>query len=221
MVLGVATLWWGALRSWLTGSLRQLAAWLTVAQAGLPLVAIASATSPTAPPEILRAAALHGLAAPAGLLAVWLAVDTIRCRFGTDSIPELGGLLGKAPLASFALLIGGLSLAGVPPLPGFQVQRLLVSGLIHGGSYWPAVALLGADLVIAVAVLDTLRRILLGRSLSSCPTGWSSPWLSASIALAVVALLLACFSPTTLTNWTELALRGALSVSRGGLFLPR
>jgi formate hydrogenlyase subunit 3/multisubunit Na+/H+ antiporter MnhD subunit len=220
LTLGAATLWWGAIRSLLTGSLRHLAAWLTVAQAGPFLIALGAATNANASSGIVRAAAVQALAAPAALAAVWLAANTIRGRFATDSIPELAGLLKRAPLASLGLLIGGLSVAGIPPFPGFHVQRLLVSGLLASHSYLPAVALLGADAVIAIAVLDTLRRIL-PEARPALSARWSSPWLSASLALAVVALLAASVAFAPLANWSEQALRGALSISGGGLFTPR
>jgi len=220
LTLGAATLWWGAIRSLLTGSLRHLAAWLTVAQAGPFLIALGAAANANAPSGIVRGAALQALAAPVALAAVWLATNTIRCRFGTDSIPELAGLLKRAPLASLGLLIGGLSVAGIPPFPGFHVQRLLMSGLLASHSYLPAVALLGADAVITIAVLDTLRRML-PEARPPLSARWSSPWLSASVALAVLALMLASVAFAPLATWSEQALRGVLSISGGGLFTPR
>jgi formate hydrogenlyase subunit 3/multisubunit Na+/H+ antiporter MnhD subunit len=221
LLLGAGTLWWGAIRSLLTGSLRHLAAWLTVAQAGPFLIALGAATNANAPPGIMRGAALQALAAPAALAAVWLAASTIRCRFGTDSISELAGLLRSAPLASVGLLIGGLSVAGLPPLPGFHVQRLLISGLLATHSYLPAVALLGADALMAVAVLDTVRRMLPARGGPPLTARWTSPWLSASVALVVLAILVAGVAFAPLAEWSQQALRGALSISGGGLFTPR
>jgi multicomponent Na+:H+ antiporter subunit A len=219
-LLGTLTLWWGALRAWVTMSLRHLAAWLVVSQAGILLVAVSAATGPAAPPEILRAAALQLLAAPAALAAIWLAVGSIRSTTGTDSIPDLAGLFRKAPAASLALLLGGLSLAGLPPLPGFQVQRLLVGPLLHSGSLGAVAAVLGADLIVAVAVIDALRRLLPERA-PALPVRWSSPWLSASVMLAIAGLLLVALSPVALASWSRQALYWALSVSKGGVFLPR
>jgi multicomponent Na+:H+ antiporter subunit A len=219
LILGAATLCWGALRAWLTISLRNVAAWLTVSQAGLFLIAIGAAASPTASPGLLQAGALHTLAAPAALLGVWLAAGAIRCRFGTDSIPDLAGVIGKAPLAGFALLVGGLSLAGLPPLPGFQMQRLLISGLLRDHQTWLAVVVLAADVIVAVAVLDTLRRLVSGTAVAA--PRWSSPWLSVALIVVSIALVAAVGASAQLGNWSDLALRGALSISRSGISLPR
>ncbi|MFB3881844.1 MAG: proton-conducting transporter membrane subunit [Armatimonadota bacterium] len=219
-LLGALTLWWGAIRAWLTMSLRHLAAWLTVSQAGMLLLAVSAATAPTSPPEVIRAAALQLLAAPPALLAVWLGSVGIRSATGTDSIPDLGGLLRTSPVAAIALLLGGLSLAGVPPLPGFQVQRLLVGQLTNSGAWGSVAAILGADLIVAVAVLDALRR-LLPQKAPAPSVRWSSPWLSVSLVLGVVALLAVALAPAALANWSRQALYWGLSSARGGVFLPR
>ena len=215
LLLGIATLWWGAIRAWMSPGLRQLAAWLTVAQSGYLVLAIGAMASPTASSEIVRAAALHVLVAPLALAAVWGAAGSVRAEFGTDSIADLNGLLRKAPLATVALFLGGLSLAGLPPLPGFQVQRLLVSGLFHDGRLWFAVVIAAADLLVAVAVLDALRRIWLGEP----PTAgrWASAWLSGQLALASLVLLAAGAGSGALAGWTEAVLRGVFSISRSGL----
>jgi len=218
LLLGVASLWWGAIRAWMAPSLLQLAAWLTVAQSGFSLIAIGAAASPTAPPELVRAAALHLLAAPAALVAAWSGACIIRARFGTDSIADLSGLLRTGLLPLVALFLGGLSLAGAPMLPGFQVQKLLVSGLVHDGRLWFAIVIVAADLLIAVAVLDALRRI--GPRRESPPTArWQSAWLSANLFLGSAALLAVGLSSGPLGEWTQTVLRSVLSISRSGLFV--
>ena len=218
LLLGVASLWWGAIRAWMAPSLHQLAAWLTVSQSGFLLIAIGAAASPTAPPELVRAAALHLLAAPAALVAAWSAACIIRARFGTDSIADLSGLLRTGLLPLVALFLGGLSLAGAPMLPGFQVQKLLVSGLVHDDRLWFAIVIVAADLLIAVAVLDALRRI--GPRRESPPTArWQSAWLSANLFLGSAALLAVGLSSGPLGDWTQTVLRSVLSISRSGLFV--
>ncbi len=218
LLLGIASLWWGAIRAWTAPTLCQLAAWLTVAQSGYPLIAIGASAVRMASPELVRAAALHLLAAPAALAAAWGAVFVTRARFGTDSIADLSGLLRTAPLPAAALLLSGLSLAGVPPLPGFHVQRLLLSGLVQDGRLLFSVVIVAADLLIAVAVLDALRRIALRREPSRA-LRWQSPWLSAGLVLASTALLAVAIGFQPLVGWTQTVVRSALSISGSGLSL--
>ncbi len=218
IVLGMASLWWGALRALLAVTLRNLVCWLTVSQVGVLLICLGAAASPTAAPESVRAAVLQAVAAPVALLLLWIAVGAIRCRFGTDFIADLAGVGSRAPAAAACLLLGGLSLAAVPPFPGFQVQRLLIGSLLHGQQLWLGVIVLAADLVLAAAALDALRRMLAG-STSAVPR-WSSPWLSLSLVLSIVALLSMSAASSRLGAWSELTSRAVLSISRSSLAVP-
>ena len=78
-----------------------------------------------------------------------------------------------------------------------------------------AVVIAAADLLVAVAVLDALRRIWLGEP----PTAgrWASAWLSGQLALASLVLLAAGAGSGALAGWTEAMLRGVFSISRSGL----
>jgi formate hydrogenlyase subunit 3/multisubunit Na+/H+ antiporter MnhD subunit len=212
LVLGLAALWWGAIRAWLSGELRQLASWLTVAGSGYLLVALGAAASPDAPPQLLQAAAVHLLAAPLALLAVWCSAGAVSACVGADSLAGLSGLVRKMPLAAAALLCGGLSLVGVPPLPGFQVQRLLLSGLVQSGSSWLAVAVVFADVLIVVAVVDAFRRAFLRREPPPA-LRWTSPWLSVNLGLGVLGLLVVGLWSAPLIRWSETVFRSVLSIS--------
>lgn len=217
--LGIASLWWGAVRAWMSAKLTTVAAWLTVVQAGHLVIALGALASPTASPEIVRAAALQALVGPLALAAVWVAAGAIRAEFGTDSIADLKGLFSKSPLTIITLLLGGISLAGLPPLPGYQVQKLLFMGLFHDGRLWFAIVILAADMLVAVAVLDALRRIWLGAPASS--PRWSSAWLWGQLMVACLLLLGLGATAGTLNNWSDAVLRDVFSISRSGLtFTP-
>jgi formate hydrogenlyase subunit 3/multisubunit Na+/H+ antiporter MnhD subunit len=212
LVLGLAALWWGAVRAWLSHELRQLACWLTVAGSGYLLIALGAAASPNAPPQLLQAAALHLLAAPLALLAVWCSAGAVSACVGSDCFAGLSGLGRKMPLAAAALLVGGLSLVGLPPLPGFHPQRLLLSGLVQSGWSWLAAAIVFADVLIAVAVLDAFRKAFLRREPPPA-LRWASGWLSVNLAVAVLGLLVVGVWSAPLIGWSEMVFRGALSIS--------
>lgn len=211
-ILGLAALWWGAIRSWLSHDLRHLAAWLSVAGSAYLLIALGAAASPSPSPQLLQAAALHLLAVPLALLAVWSAAGAIHACVGADSLAGLSGLFRKMPLAAVALLCGGLSLVGLPSLAGFHPQRLLLSALLQSGMSWLVAAILLADMLIVVALLDAFRRAFLRRE-PPPPLRWASPWLSVSLALAVSALLVIGLWPAPVIRWSEMVFRTVLSVS--------
>lgn len=210
--LGLLTLCWGALRAWLVRDLAGLAVWLTVAQSGHLLVAVGGSASPTAPAGLPQAGALHLAFSPLAVLTIWCVSSAVVARVGTDGLPGLSGLFRRMPLAGLALLAGGLSLAGLPPLAGFQVQRLLISGLLADQRPALAAVILLANLLIAAAVLRAFRRAFLRRE-PPPPVAGGSGWLSAQLALLVVALLVPGLWTTPLLGWSETIFRTALSVS--------
>jgi len=211
LAVGVVGLWWGGLRAWLARDLRQLAAWLTVAQSGYLVIALAGAVSPTASPRLLQAGAVHLLVGPLTLLAIWCAAGTVLACVGADSLAGLSGLLPKMPLAALALVFGGLSLAGMPPLAGFQVQRLLVSGLLEEGRLSLVIALLIGDGLIVLASLNAFRGVFLRRE-QAPPLRWASAWLSLALLLVVALLIVAGLCGGYLAHWGEMTLQRVLSI---------
>jgi NADH-quinone oxidoreductase subunit N len=216
LALGLFGLWAGAVRAWLAKGLLELAAWLTVSQAGLALIALGAGAAAERSPEMTRALVLHLPAAAAGLCCLWVGASAIRARLGTEVIHNLGDSLKTAPLAVIALLVGGLSCVGVPLLPGYQVQRLLFAALIGQERVWLAVAIAGADLLLLVALIDALRRIVAARS-ATARARWQSPWLSAGIALAAIMAIGIGLGAPAMSDWSEVVSRSVISVSRNPL----
>ena len=212
LLLGIASLWWGAMRAWMAQTLGAMAAWLMVAQAGVLLIALGAAASTRASSEP-AAAALQLLVGPGAAAAVWLGAGVIRGRLGTDRIEDLGGSCWAVPLAAAGILLGGLSLAGVPPLPGFYVQKLLVSGMLQSGRVWFVVVLLAGDVLVAVAVVDALRRML-GLGEARGGARWDSSWLSASVLMAVLALGAGAVWAGPLVGWARTVVYTLFSISR-------
>jgi formate hydrogenlyase subunit 3/multisubunit Na+/H+ antiporter MnhD subunit len=190
LAVGLAALAWGILRSWVSRGLRHLAAWLAVAQSGYLLIALSLAARPGAPAEAAQAAVLHVVLAPLALLAVWCAASGVMTRVGSDSLAGLSGLLRSLPIEGIALLAGGLSVAGVPPLAGFWVQRSLVLGSLHVGHLGLAATLVVADVLLAGVVVNAFARAFLRREAPPVvrPT---SLWMVAQLC-AVGAVLVVC-----------------------------
>ena len=64
---------------------------------------------------------------------------------------KLGGLLAAHPKVSIMLLIGGLAMAGVPPLSGFQSKLMLVQASLNCG--FPEISILAIMVSIATFVV--------------------------------------------------------------------
>jgi multicomponent Na+:H+ antiporter subunit D len=207
----VIVLWGGALAAWRADDLRGRAGWLTVAQAGYLLLAIAGAADPDAHPAFLQAAALHIALAPLGLLAIWLATLTVLARARGDTLAGLSGLFGRMPLSGLAWLVGGLSLVGLPPLAGFREQSLLLSAVAAERSWALLAALLAADVLIAYVVLDSFRRVFL-RGQPPPDVRRSSLALQLPLLLTTLALVVAGVWSGPWQRWADLAYRTVLTL---------
>jgi NADH-quinone oxidoreductase subunit N len=201
ILLGVLSLWVGAVRVWLAKGLLEFAAWLTVSQAGLGLVALGAEAASARPLETAEALALHLPAASVGLCAVWVGASAVRARMGTEVIGRLRGLVKATPLAVVALLAGTL-----------WAQRLLLGGLIAQERAWLAVAAVAADLLLLAALINVFRRVLPARA-PHTPPRWQSPWLFAAVALALAPIVGMALTGTAWSEWSEVVVRSVLSIS--------
>ena len=98
-----------------------------------------------------------------GLL--FLCMGAVIYATGTRDLEELGGLASRMPFTAVCTLIGGLSLAGVPPFNGFVSKFLLYEACLQaGGPVYTAycVAALFTSTVTLVSVLKLFHGAFLG-----------------------------------------------------------
>ena len=90
---------------------------------------------------------LHIVNDAAMTLCVFLAAGALMTRVPGDRLVHLQGLFRKMPVSMAALVVGGLSIIGVPPTCGFFSKWYLISGGIDAGHYGFVAALLFSSLV--------------------------------------------------------------------------
>ncbi|MGH8117713.1 MAG: proton-conducting transporter membrane subunit [Rhodanobacteraceae bacterium] len=82
--------------------------------------------------------------------------------FGTQEIAKVRGLISRSPVAGWALLLGGIAIAGAPPFALFISEFKILSVGFANGQY-VATGLLTALLVLAfIAILYQVGRIVFG-----------------------------------------------------------
>lgn len=146
IVLGVAGLFFGGLGAAGTHNVKRMLAYSTLGQIGYILIAIGWST-----PLALAAAVVfafnHALLKAAMLmLAGYLAS---RAPVKTAAFDVLTGLGKYAPAAGALFLLGGLGLAGIPPLNGFISKLLVFRSGVEAGDYL-VLALAGAGSLISL-----------------------------------------------------------------------
>ena len=95
----------------------------------------------------LTGAILHIMNDAVMTLCVFLAVGNLVYKLKGCAFTDLTGAFRKMPLTMWALVIGGLSIIGIPPTCGFFSKWYLVSGAIKAGHYGFMAALLFSSLV--------------------------------------------------------------------------
>ncbi|MBI9082241.1 MAG: monovalent cation/H+ antiporter subunit D family protein [Desulfobacterales bacterium] len=98
----------------------------------------------------MTGAILHIVNDAAMTLCVFMAAASIRFRLKSDSFESLRGAFGKMPFTMGALVVGGISIIGVPPTCGFFSKWYLISGGIAAGHWAFVSALIFSSLVNAV-----------------------------------------------------------------------
>jgi formate hydrogenlyase subunit 3/multisubunit Na+/H+ antiporter MnhD subunit len=108
----------------------------------------------------------HGLA----ISLLFLVSGAILYRTGTRNMDELGGLAEKLPSSMIAILVGFLTIGGLPPSVGFKSKFILLTGaferaLVSSPLEW-IIAILAATVATIVTVayeFKTVWRVFYGK----------------------------------------------------------
>ncbi|WP_436902682.1 complex I subunit 5 family protein [Halovenus halobia] len=179
IVMGVASILVGGLAAVNRDSLEELFAYSSIAQIGfiaIPVGIAAATTDPSLQHLGLLAALIFAFhhAVTKGLL--FLSTGVIRDAVGTTHLSQLGGLAEDSPVFASIMLVGGLSLVGIPPLAGFfgklfvfdaAARQFAAAGAGPGTSA-------GAAAILLVLLLGAVLTILYSTR-AWMTTFWGSP----------------------------------------------
>jgi hypothetical protein len=146
---------------------------------GCTLVALGVASS-----TALTAALLQVTHRSVGLMLTAMGLAVVRHRAGSDAFADLGGVARRLPLSTAGLVLGGLSLAGMPLTAGFS-SRWAIYRLLPTPDLALALLLSGAG--VAFGCLRGLST-LLGSSTESKVK--RDPFIASLMILAVIILCL-------------------------------
>jgi len=138
-VMAALTMIVGNLFALIQDNVKRLIANICVADVGYNLVGITSITSITSVATLGITGNLYffligGITTALSFMAVGLI-----SRYGFRTLEDFSGLGRKMPFVSLALVIAGLSFAGVPPLGGFMAKYLVFTAAIQANMSWLAV----------------------------------------------------------------------------------
>jgi len=128
-------------------NVKHLFAYSSVAQVGYMIVGFSVSTSTG-----LMATLLHMFNHALMKGAVFLALGAVMYRIGSVQISQFQGLGRQMPLTMAAIVIGGLSLIGVPLTVGFISKWYLIMATLEKG-WWPVAVLILVGSLLAVVYL--------------------------------------------------------------------
>jgi multicomponent Na+:H+ antiporter subunit D len=156
VILGIIGIFFGSLGALRTYDAKRLLAYSTFGQIGFILVGIGWGT-PLALAAALVYAVNHSFIKSA-LLMITGAISS-RTLGKTARLSEIGGVGKKLVFTSGLYFIGGMALAGVPPMNGFISKVALVQGGI-GAQSWLALGLaVGAGMITLLYMMRTWQHI--------------------------------------------------------------
>lgn len=84
--------------------------------------------------------------------ALFLLLGGIALKVGAVRFERIGGIGRVMPLTSFGIVIGGLSLIGVPGTAGFVSKWYLILAALEQGAWWLALLIVLSSLLAVVYV---------------------------------------------------------------------
>lgn len=161
IILGLIGVFFGGLTALRTYNVKRVLAYSTLAQIGFILIAIGWGGEAALAAALLYSFSHALIKSSLLMLAGWLASqNTLK----TSSIEKSHGLGQKMPLAGVLFFIGGLALAGIPPLNGFISKLALVQGGVavsqNQAEQWSALGL-----VVGGGILTLLYMVSLWQTL--------------------------------------------------------
>lgn len=147
MVLGLLGIFVASTAAIYQNNIKHVFAYSSIAQIGYIIVAFSLSTVTG-----LTAILLHLFNHALMKSAIFLALAAVMYRIGNVQLDNFRGLGRQIPLTMAAIVVGGLSLIGVPLTVGFVSKWYLLTALIEQG-WWPIAVLIVIGSVLAVVYI--------------------------------------------------------------------
>ncbi len=211
-ILSAVTMTLGNLLALGQKNIKRMLAYSSIAHAGYAMIGVASiyisdaALSPLGVTSVI----FYLIAYVVTNLLAFGIVSTYTRVSGSDEIPAFNGLSRRHPWLAFAMLVGFLSLAGMPPFGGFIAKVLVFAAAVKVNLVWLAVIGILNSIVGLYYYLIVLKHVYLNRdeATENIPLPITRPYVIALVVLTLGVILIG----TIFAPWFNLAGAGALNL---------
>lgn len=197
VLLPLASMVWGNLAAIRQTSFRRMIAYSSIAHAGYLYFALLG-TGDSRFQAIVFYLLVYGLMNLAAFAALPrgrddAAGDDAAGDAAADDLASLKGLFHRAPWAALVLAAAMLSLAGIPPLPGFVAKFLIFKNVVEAGYTLYAVIGLVASYLGIYFYLRVIQYAFMSEAAVAAPATTRALAASAALVCTVPAFLVAIF----------------------------
>ncbi len=196
--LGVITMFYGGFMALAQLDIKRLLAYSSVSQMGYVLFALGTVTVTGVSGGMFH---LINHAFSKGLL--FMTAGAVIHQTGLRDIKKMGGLSNKMPITAFAAAIGMMSIAGSPPLSGFQSEWMMFLGGFNAAMPIPgagvnmgflllSILAVSSSILSAAYMLRFFWRVFLGTNPQELEDVKESP-NSMTIPMIILGVLIVIF----------------------------
>jgi NADH-quinone oxidoreductase subunit N len=137
-------------------------------------------------------------------MGVFLCISLVSAKTGSEEIADFGGMWKRSPIIGVMLLVGLLSLAGVPPFAGFSGKWYLFGAAIHQGYTWLALVGMVFSVVSLYYYLMVAKQALINDAPDVSPIPVNA-LEKAVLFLCIAVTVILGFWPTPIMKMAETA----------------
>jgi NADH-quinone oxidoreductase subunit L len=168
MVVGGITAFLAATMALVEHDLKRVLAYSTVSQLGYMIFGLGLLSGFTA-------ATFHLMSHAIFKALLFLAAGAVIHSIGTRNMYQMGGLKKDMKLTYIAMLVGGLSLAGLIPLSGFWSKDMILATAWETANYLPLLFMVLTAILTAAYTLRMLNLVFWGETRREA-TAHEAPW---------------------------------------------
>ena len=172
MVVGGITAFLAATMALVEHDLKRVLAYSTVSQLGYMIFGLGLISGFTA-------ATFHLMSHAIFKALLFLGAGAVIHSVGTRNMYQMGGLKKEMKLTYIAMLIGGLSLAGLIPLSGFWSKDMILATAWETGNYIPLLFMVITAILTAAYTIRMVNLVFWGESRRNT-TAHEAPWQMAA-----------------------------------------